>query len=500
MTQDSDYPFRVLIKKAINHYISEFQQYEKSKSKYPLSKDIVKPHIIKKYQQKFDQITKNLSTNTTTNTKQYINAIARNNNIDELSNSLESKNILLQFMREQQKITNTILERLSGNYIAKNDYLDSNEDIKSQKMIEENQSTREKSPKIKYLIEEYLQNEYESSPQKVKNHIRNAFNIVYALCGDDIRIDEITVKKANIIEDNIKYFPKNKSKSQYKNLTLKECFSMKLPPEVCITKASQNGYIGRIKGFFIWALRRGYIESNPVDHLRIKNAKAETKTTSGFNNDQLNIIFQQHNLLKYTGTKHGNFFIPLIASYTGARLQEIGQLSVNDIYYDNEAKSWAFRITDIEPEQRLKNKPSERKIPLHKHLVQLGIPNLVNYARSNQQKYIFFNDLKGENRGLYASQFFNKHLKTLNFSPDESGKRLVFHSFRATIENQLRQGNPGQELIDGYLGHQSPTVATQNYANKYRVIDFKKYILKHIQTNLVHLQDHFWVKKIKEYR
>lgn len=500
MTQDSNYQFRELIKTAINHYIYEFQQYEISKSKYPLSQDIVKPHIIKKYQEKKQQIKKDLASNNTNNAKKYVNTIARNNNINELADSLHSKNVLLHFLKDQQQVTNAIMNRLSGDYTKNNEYLDFNEDIKSQKMIEENQSTREKSPKIKDLLEEYLQNEYESSPQKVKNHIKNAFNIVYALCCEDIRINEITVKKANIIEDNIKYFPKNKSKSQYKNLTLKECFSMKLPPEVCITKASQNGYIGRIKGFFIWALRRGYIESNPVDHLRIKNAKAETKTTSGFNNVQLNIIFQQHKLLEYTGTKHGNFFIPVIASYTGARLQEIGQMSVNDIYYDSESKSWAFRITDLEPEQRLKNKPSERRIPLHKHLVQLGIPNLVKYAKSNQKKYIFFNDVKGENRGLYASQFFNKHLKKLNFSPDESGKRLVFHSFRATIENQLRQGNPGQELIDGYLGHQSPTVATQNYANKYRVLDFKKYILKHIQTDLLHLQDHFWVKKIKEYK
>ena len=62
------------------------------------------------------------------------------------------------------------------------------------------------------------------------------------------------------------------------------------------------------------------------------------------------------------------YWIPIIALYTGMRLEEIGQLLVSDIKCKNSI--WYFDVNSSEDKQ-LKNKSSVRRVPIHYDLIEL---------------------------------------------------------------------------------------------------------------------------------
>jgi integrase len=66
-----------------------------------------------------------------------------------------------------------------------------------------------------------------------------------------------------------------------------------------------------------------------------------------------------------------HFWLPLIAAFTGARLNEIVQLEVTDVIEVDGI--WAFNISDEEEGQSLKTQHSKRLIPVHPQLLDLGL-------------------------------------------------------------------------------------------------------------------------------
>ena len=62
--------------------------------------------------------------------------------------------------------------------------------------------------------------------------------------------------------------------------------------------------------------------------------------------------------------KRWRVWIPLIAAFTGARLNEIAQLGTDDL--EELGGVWSFRITDEGGHHSLKNAQSKRQIPMHR--------------------------------------------------------------------------------------------------------------------------------------
>ncbi|MFA8384160.1 MAG: DUF6538 domain-containing protein [Pelagibaca sp.] len=84
--------------------------------------------------------------------------------------------------------------------------------------------------------------------------------------------------------------------------------------------------------------------------------------------------------------KDGLYWVPLIVHYTGARLEEIAGLPTEALMLHGDA--WGF---DIRPhaERRLKNVQSERLLPVHEHLVELGLIEHRNRILAQDEEYLF---------------------------------------------------------------------------------------------------------------
>jgi integrase len=147
-------------------------------------------------------------------------------------------------------------------------------------------------------------------------------------------------------------------------------------------------------------------------------------------------------------------WIALIATYTGARMEEIAQLKVGDVreVQANGAKIVCFDIHNGDPEHHLKNDNSARLVPVHSQLIRAG---LLEYRDAlKDQKGPLFPGLvrrasKGGKIGGRMTELFGKKLRTLGIKRD----RLSFHSFRHTVSTNLRQHGVTISDVSAVTGH-----------------------------------------------
>lgn len=165
------------------------------------------------------------------------------------------------------------------------------------------------------------------------------------------------------------------------------------------------------------------------------------------------------------------YWIPLLGRYTGCRLNEIAQAGVRDVRKLGEIPCLCITSTEkdasgitvpvAQRRKRLKTKAGRRTIPLHPELLRLGF---MEYAdeRHKEGKALLF-DLpwfKKDAYGKYPGRDFRRLSEAVGVWEK---KRRVFHSFRATISQQLEAIELESTLIDRFLGHRVNTVRARHY-------------------------------------
>ncbi len=201
-----------------------------------------------------------------------------------------------------------------------------------------------------------------------------------------------------------------------------------------------NGkYLSPLSTFFKWAAMNGLIEKSPIEGVRVLVAKGSKKAKRRlpFTSEQLQIVFSAP---VFTGCRSESklfepgahrirdhkFWTPLIALWSGARLNEIGQLLISDVRETDDV--WCFHfIEDADGEQkRLKSEAARRVVPIHPELEKLGFLEYVQ-GRSKSSGARLFPHWRLGKDGYYSSGFSKWFARFLT-SVDLSDPRLVFHS------------------------------------------------------------------------
>ena len=149
--------------------------------------------------------------------------------------------------------------------------------------------------------------------------------------------------------------------------------------------------------------------------------------------------------------------------YTGMRENEICQLIKSDIKQENEIYYIDIKIT--EDGRRIKTISSIRKVPLHPEILE----DVLAYMKTIKRKNLFT---------IKASQFaidYSNFKKSLGF-----GRKLVFHSYRNTLQNKLKQARVEGMIINELAGHgpNDEDKLTDDYTYKYGVDILYEKILK----------------------
>ena len=229
-----------------------------------------------------------------------------------------------------------------------------------------------------------------------------------------------------------------------------------------LARATVAKKVGFISTLLQVAYDAGHVPQNVARGLRIPKPKVPEVTRRSFTADELHRIFSSpvYTLRKRLRSCGGEAlaWVPLIALATGARLEEICQLRVDDITLDPEYGP-LIRITDEGEGQMLKTASSRRVIPMHLELERAGLLSYHETVAEQGHAWLFPElepDHDGRRGGTFG-QGFSRYLRSPNgvYIRD---KRVVFHSFRHTFKTLCRESGLSEELHDALTGHAGQTV------------------------------------------
>jgi len=299
------------------------------------------------------------------------------------------------------------------------------------------------------LIETYIKTN--KKPIKTAGKLRMACRYIIDVFGYDCTVEIISKKHLLDLQIKATRLPARLTISERKQslIELEKKFTDDAIRPKLTTQAIRS-WFNLLGSFFNLAVKADFIAKNPVDGIKPK-ANGHHVRRLPFSRDDMKSIFAP----KYypQAIDASKYWIPLLALYTGARLNELGQLHKTDIFDESTP---CIDINDDNAEnsqgKRLKNASSRRVIPIHNELLRLGF---MDYVRSCKGPYIFPDLPHG---GKYEptkafSQWFGRFIRTRGVL----NKAKVFHSFRHSFKDECRANGVEEEVHDAITGHTNPT-------------------------------------------
>lgn len=168
------------------------------------------------------------------------------------------------------------------------------------------------------------------------------------------------------------------------------------------------------------------------------------------------------------------FWAPLIAMYAGLRLEEICQLRVQDFAKDNGIIFVA--VQNQLGSQLVKTSNSIRRIPLHKALVDVGLPKLVELRQQAGMSRLFPDMPRSKSKGTMSaimSKRFGYYIRSRGIKEDG----LDFHALRTEFLVRLTRNKVPDHVRKGLMGHEQTDVTHANYFRAGETVeDMKEYV------------------------
>lgn len=231
--------------------------------------------------------------------------------------------------------------------------------------------------------------------------------------------------------------------------------------------ATVNNRLNQLRSLFRYAVANDLIPADPTSGVKTPNPTRAKDSRTYFDADALKALFggpvHSSGERPPRGGAEASFWLPLLALFTGARLNELGQLRTKDILLERTASDidqavWVIRITEDETDGlRLKTRSSARRVPIHAALKDLGFLRYVEVVRASGEPRLF-PALKPDRFGTVTAawgKWFGAYLRSQNVMDP----KIVFHSFRHSFKHYARESGIAKGVNDALTGHESGDVA-----------------------------------------
>jgi integrase len=242
-------------------------------------------------------------------------------------------------------------------------------------------------------------------------------------------------------------------------------------PTLSIT--SINKHLEKISTLLRWAERNGYVEKNVASGITIKQNKRSQESRYPFSASELTEIFST-SIYKENNHQHSYYFwLPLLALFTGARINELCQLRLEDINFSSD-----IPYIDINAKNgnKLKNPSARRLIPIHKTLIDIGFITFVenSIAVEPNNERLFPSITPGrDGYGTAPSKWFGRHKKKLHL---DSANKKAFHSFRHNFSDALQAAGVPEQIAARLLGHQHSEISYGTYGSGPSIDQLSKFL------------------------
>lgn len=209
-------------------------------------------------------------------------------------------------------------------------------------------------------------------------------------------------------------------------------------------------------------IKKNYLRGNiKFDAKKFEGILKRTKKRKPFNDTELNLMFTKFNdYLGKGNIKIEEILIPVIALFSGMRVEEICKLKVYDIKQDTKTSIYYFDINGL-----LKTENSERKVPIHSQLInKFDFLEYVERRKANKCEMLFdlksiFHKKKDKFSHYFLRDFFYDFRNSFVNEERIEEDLISFHSFRHTFATSIRAGGADLLTISNLLGHSVDTVA-----------------------------------------
>jgi integrase len=249
-------------------------------------------------------------------------------------------------------------------------------------------------------------------------------------------------------------------------------YGRKHPSIPKVSAGTVNKQLGAVQAIAGWGYHNGLVPDDaqwpdPFKEMRLEE---EQSTRAPFDTQDLQAIFNdplftKHELPAGAGEEAG-VWLPLLALFAGARQAEVAGLRVSDVRTDAETSTPLMHIVaDRKAGRRLKTKTSERVVPVHPQLVELGFLDYVAQRRGDGEGAWLFPAVAPDRPGALRawSKWWGRYLRG-NVGITDTDK--VFHSFRHGFQDALRRATPDEELRDALAGRSSGKSVSRTYGAK----------------------------------
>ncbi|WP_337264119.1 MULTISPECIES: site-specific integrase [unclassified Serratia (in: enterobacteria)] len=337
------------------------------------------------------------------------------------------------------------------------------------------------SVKMSELCEKYIRYKRGGKfTEKAENRVREGFSLLVEVMGDPklVKVDRDYLRE---YESLLRSIPARRdlAKIRYRINDIHEL----------MVKARENGdplmsdntvrkYMRVIFEALRWADGEGIFIKSPANQFfaPVENEKMDQDFKADFTDEDLHAIFNRPWFKRGTVDRNSggrfhhyrafHYWLPLIGFFTGARINELCQLYLDDIKQDA-AGFYFFEISNERVDHSLKTINSRRKIPLHPTLIKLGLIRYCEALKKAGHARLFpelpYHSVKGY--GDKASDWFNRSLLKVQLG-FEKGSKKSFHSFRHTFSTRLKQAGIDSETRAQFVGHIRGSGETENRYSK----------------------------------
>lgn len=297
----------------------------------------------------------------------------------------------------------------------------------------------------------------QSLSRKTKEAYRFRLAVWEELLGPDTLLSNISRTRINDARDVLINLPPNASK-RWPGVNLREVAKMAkaqgFPP---MHPKNMRHYADYFSALMNWLVKEGELTANPAVGISVPSPSGE-KSRRPFQVPELNSLFAAPPYAGSTESEDWRWWGPLIGLFEGLRLAEIVGLEAGDIQ-----KIDGTDVIMVRPnaERGLKTQQSERVVPIHPKLVELGFLDFVRTRPATGPLWVLPDACDKVDAVQKAFAYSIRKL-----FPDD--RRLVFHSFRHTWADAMRAAFVNRDIIERLGGWKAQGSAFVGYGDGYR--------------------------------
>ncbi|EOT13124.1 hypothetical protein PAK_03823 [Pseudomonas aeruginosa PAK] len=295
--------------------------------------------------------------------------------------------------------------------------------------------------------------------QSSADEIERALADMFELIGDMPAL-AFDAQQARLLKERLSRCPQYFGlRPEFKGKTLRQVVDSGTTYKT-ITAVTVNNRLRKLTAFMNWCKANSYVTDNPLAGMKVMTGSAKEARLSFDRHDLVALL--DHESLRKEARKHPwRYWLPLLGRTTGARLEELCQLRVDD--FTEQQGIPCIRIDDSREDQSLKNANSRRVIPLHPSLIEQGLLQYAESVRANGADRLFpeLDAVRGK-LGHAPSKWFSRYKTKLGITDP----RKTFHSFRHTFIDDLRDAGVQDSLIKRMVGHEDSSVTFGIYGSR----------------------------------